>query len=134
MNDRALIAMGAQMRAMVTDFYAKYGSDDGVALARRYAYELGMVLIDMHGRKDAASILYNVADAVTCDLPIEDFRLPAAAPSSPQRETPAGGGTEQPAPPAKLSTLRRGIVAINQHYPAFALGVMAGLWMGGLSP
>ncbi|HEX4302863.1 MAG TPA: hypothetical protein VHZ78_08715 [Rhizomicrobium sp.] len=133
MNERQLLAMGAQMRHTMLDFYARYGADEGVALTRRYLLEMGDVLVDMHGLKDAAAVLYDVADAATLKLPIESYHLPVPAESQTEELSRPCGGGEQSTIAPKMSLYRRIGSLVDRHYLAFISGVACGLWLGGRS-
>lgn len=121
MNRTHLLAYGAQCRESTLSIYRTLGPTDGQEMARRFLFEVGEAMSDIHGRKDAASILYSVADAITLRLPVEDFRLPAIS--------QAPSNTSVGAPPMSLRA--RAIDVINHNYSSFLLGLFLGFWAGG---
>lgn len=101
-------SFGASFRSALMGVYAT-SKADGDLLAHRYLYEISETLIEIHGRKATATFLYGVSDAVTSQLPVEDFRLMF---SEPKPEV------------ANPKTFWERIVATVDHfYLAFALGV-----------
>lgn len=115
-----LLTLGAHMRMTMMESYRQGGRETGCEIARQYIYELGQVMSDMHGRREAAAILYSVADAVTAELPIENYLLPTV-----------------PAPIHRETNVRRWFRALESwqlwmgtNCFFFALGVLAHAWWG----
>lgn len=91
MRKPEILQVSASIRETVTRAYTYHGNDSGRVLAKRIAFEMGELLSDMHGRREAAAALYEIADKITCHLPLEDFR----------NATPPFVPPAQPAPPAE---------------------------------
>lgn len=127
MKDQTLLQLGADMRAAVLRIYASGGKRDACLITRRYLYEMGNILVEMHGAEKAASILYNVADAAAAKLPIADFILPVEP-----DDVAIATALAPPALPTVQIVLRRLIALANERYPAFFFGVLAGAWLGQL--
>ena len=128
MRSARVLNYASSLRTSVLAVYAMHGPDEGVACARRTIFEFGGVIADMHGVKDAAAILYNCADAVTCRLPVEDFRLPTQQEIAPVVAPPADTAGD-PKPVVK-SPARRIADFVERHYGAFVFGLFLGLWWG----
>jgi len=127
MRDETLLQLGADMRAAVLRIYATGGKRDACLITRRYLYEMGNILVEMHGAEKAASILYNVADAAAAKLPIADFTLPVEP-----DEVALAATLAPPAVPTIQVVFRRFIALMNQHYSTFFFGVLVGAWLGQL--
>jgi len=113
-----LLKMGSDMRGSMLHAYQHWPAEDAQEIARRFLFEIGQVMTDMHGRRDAASILYNVADAVTTRLPVEDWRLPV---------------TTWATAVAPITRPRRIVMMLASWRPfllGFYIGVMAMIWWG----
>jgi hypothetical protein len=121
MSDIAILRAGAEMRAEMLNNYQHIGPTRGAELARQYFYEIGQAVKLVHGTKEAAAMLYSIADAVTLDLPIEDFRLPPA-----QHTPPAASATDTAVVPA-TSRPKRIIAWLNMRGDRFFVGFWAAL-------
>jgi hypothetical protein len=79
MRKAEILQVGASIRADVVRAYTYHGTEGGQVLVKRVTFEMGELLSDMHGRREAAAALYEIADKITCHLPLDDFRAPPAA-------------------------------------------------------
>lgn len=127
MSRQQILTHGAHVRAAALANYSQFGSETGAKLARRYVFEMGEVMSDVHGRADAAAILYSIADAVANQAPIDDFILKLGQP------VPAPAVDENPASPHWAARIGKIAGAIcNALTDRFFLGFILGLVMGGL--
>lgn len=89
MNRRTLLDHGTQMRQCILTVYRHYPADDAAKIVRQMVFEIGQAFGDIHSRPDAAAMMYSAADAITCKLPVEDFRLQLTPPPQEVQTVPA---------------------------------------------
>lgn len=79
---KEVLLLSSQRRTEIMAM-AQVSETDARDLARRYIFDSAEALCDLRSRNEAATVVYHIADAITCNLPLEDWRAekPAAAPA-----------------------------------------------------
>jgi len=119
-----VLAAGATMREGLLGMYVRCGKPLGRQFAQRYVFEIGEVMADVHTREEAATMLYHIADAITCKLPVPEWREQIAQPEPAPQPVVA-------AQPEKRPWLKRvwGVIDRLTSGP-FLIGFFAGLLLG----
>jgi hypothetical protein len=132
-NRVVLLRLGADMRNTMLTAYTNFGNEDAARMGRRYVFEIGQVMAEVHGDADAASLLYHAADALAAKLPLDDMRLVLKpVPSSPQ---PLPAQTPPAVADARVVTWRQIVKSLARFLyktvcDSFLLGFIAGFVMG----
>ena len=90
MSAEIIRQFGSGFRSSLTTTYSVHGQTVGLGIAKRYAWEIGDLVAEIHGRDVAAELLYSAGDAlVRRDRVATLQELSAEADEPPQAVIPA---------------------------------------------
>lgn len=95
---------GSQVRNGLLSVYNARGNAVGMEFSRRYVWEIGEVVAEIHGREASAAMLYELADGVVARMPLKD--IPWTEPASIVVRAPAAAAIVTSKGQRQLAALR----------------------------